>query len=331
MDLDLRSTMQKFMDNKQAGKSYLIGPSGVGGCNRQQAYRYFGTPPSDFRPKDKADLGTLLHLGWGAMLAAMFDPTERRGDVEVVVPGLPRPGEADDVDFVNLIVTDLKTANDRAWQAAINRDGPYENYWDQAEMYAFGLWSQYGGQWTLRIVLFNTEKGGEVEFTRPADPVRGERLAHVMAARHEALAEAVARGGSPEEFPQEGNGPNTGFPCDWCEFTSACWPTPDGDLSPQAATIVADPEKVAEKAAEYLLARDEESAIKRRKDAAFAFLRGIVGEFGDYRVSKTRDSEGEMVPDVESMLDILKEHGIPVPELFKPGRKGYPLVTRIKK
>jgi hypothetical protein len=302
----------------------------VGACNRQQAYRYFKVPASDYKSKDKADLGTLLHLGWSAMLAAMFDPTERRGDVEVHIPGLPRPGEADDVDFVNLIVTDLKSANDWAWQAAINRGGPYDNYWDQAEVYAFGLWSQYGGEWTLRIVLFNTEKGGEVEFTRPADPVRGERLAHIMSARHEALAAAVAGDGAPEDFPQDGNGPNTGFPCDWCEYVSVCWGDWEGDLSPQAATIVEDPEMVAAKAAEYLVARDEESAAKRRKDGAFSFLRGITGTFGEFKITRTKDGEGEMVLDEGAARDALIAAGIPVPELFKPGRKGYPLVARLK-
>jgi hypothetical protein len=330
MDFDFRSTMQKFMDRKQEGKSYLIGPSGVGACNRQQAYRYFGVPASDYKSKDKADLGTLLHLGWSAMLAAMFDPTERRGDVKVTIPGLPRAGEADDVDFINLIVTDLKSANDRAWQASINRGGPYENYWDQAEVYAYGLRVEYGGEWTLRIVMFNTEKGGEVEFTKPADPERGERLARIMAARHEALAAAVAADGAPEDFPQEGNGPNTGFPCDWCEFVTVCWGNWEGDLSPQAASIVEDPEMVAAKAEEYLAARDEESAAKKRKDGAFSFLRGITGEFGQFKIGRTRDGEGEMVLNEDEARDALIAAGIPVPELFKPGRKGYPTVSRLK-
>lgn len=331
MDLDFRSTMQKYMDRNQEGKSYLIGPSGVGGCNRQQAYRYFGVEPSDYRPKDKADLGTLLHLGWSAMLAAMFDPSERAGDVHIDVPGLPRGGSADDVDWKNLIVTDLKSAADRAWQSAVNRGGPYENYWDQVEVYAYGLHAAHGGDWTLRITLFNTEKGGEVEFMRPADPERGARLAAIMEARHNALALAVSLKGDPEEFPQEGNGPNTGFPCDWCEFTSRCWGDWQGDLSPQAATIVDDPDKVIAQAAIYLAAREAESAAKKRKDGAFAFLRGIIGEFGEFRVGKTRDGEGEMVPDVEAMIAYMTANQQPVPELFKPGRKGYPTVTRIKK
>jgi hypothetical protein len=330
-DFDFRSTMKKYMDSIQEGRSHLIGPSGVGDCYRKQAYTYFDTPVSDYRPKDKADLGSLLHLGWSAMLAAMFDPTERRGDVHIDVPGLPRGGSSDDVDFVNLIVTDLKSANDRAWQAAINRDGPYENYWDQAEVYAFGLYSQYGGQWTLRIVLFNTEKGGEVEFTRPADPVRGERLANIMAARHEALTFAVEQGGRPEDFPQEGSGPGRGFPCDWCEFVTTCWGEWEGDLSPQAQTIVEDPALVEAYAEQYLAAAAVESKAKQQKYDAAAFLSGIRGTFGGFTVSRTRDGEGSDEPDVDAMVALLGSLGQPVPTSFKPGRRGYVKVGRVKK
>jgi hypothetical protein len=330
MDFDFRSTMQKYMDRNQEGKSYLIGPSGVGACYRQQAYRYFGTPESDFRPKDKADLGTLLHLGWSAMLKAMFDPEERRGDVRIEVPGLPRAGESDDVDFVNRIVTDLKSANDRAWQAAINRGGPYENYWDQDEVYAYGLWLKYGGDWTLRIVLFNTEKGGEVEFTRAADPERGKRLAEIMAARHSALATAVIMGGKPEDFPREGNGPTRGFPCDWCEYVTECWPDWEGDLSPQAQTIVDDEGTVEAYAEQYLTASAAESAAKKAKYDAAAFLSGIRGTFGGFTVTRTRDGEGSDEPDVDAMVTLLGDAGIPVPTSFKPGRRGYVKVGRVK-
>jgi hypothetical protein len=225
----------------------------------------------------------------------------------------------------------LKSANDRAWQAAINRDGPYENYWDQAEVYAFGLYSQYGGQWTLRIVLFNTEKGGEVEFTRPADPVRGERLANIMAARHEALTFAVEQGGRPEDFPQEGSGPGRGFPCDWCEFVTTCWGEWEGDLSPQAQTIVEDPALVEAYAEQYLAASAVESQAKKQKYDSLAFLKGIRGTFGGYTISQVNDGPGEDVPDVDAMVTLLGDAGTPVPTVFKPGRRGYPRVSRVKK
>lgn len=330
--MDLRDTMTKFMDEKQEGKSGLVGPSSAGKCYRSLAYRYHRTPASDFRPKDKADLGTLLHLGWSALISASYDPAVREPDVVLSWPELPREGEADDVDWVERIVTDLKSANGRAWQAMVDRGGPYLNYWDQAEMYGLACARLTdSSDWTLRIVLINTETGERVEFTQEADPERGLALVLDLAERHEALKFSVDLGGSPEDFPQEGKGPGRGFPCDWCEWVSKCWPDPTGGvLSPQAATIVDDPDAIATAAADYKRFAAMEAEAKKGKYDAQAFLRGIVGTFGEWAVSQTKDGDGEMVLDEDAARDALIAAGIPVPELFKPGRKGYPLVRKAK-
>lgn len=331
-DMDFRDTMTRFMDDKQDSKDGRVGPSSAGKCYRSLAYKYHGTPASDFRSKDKADLGTLLHLGWSAMIRLAYDPVEREPDVELSWPELPRSGEADDVDWANRIVTDLKTANGRAWQAMVDRGGPYLNYWDQAEMYGLACSRMTeDSAWTLRIVLVNTETGERVEFFQPADPERGLELVHALAERHAALMMSVDMGGSPEDFPQEGKGPGRGFPCDWCEWVSRCWPDPTGGiLSPQAATIVDDPEKIAQAAADYKRGAALESEGKKLKYDAQAFLRGIKGTFGEWSVTQTKDGEGEMVLDEDAARDALIAAGLPVPELFKPGRKGYPLVRRAK-
>jgi hypothetical protein len=330
--MDLRDTMTKFMDAKQEGKSGLVGPSSAGKCYRSLAYRYHGTPASDFRSKDKADLGTLLHLGWSTLIASAYPAHERESDVLLEWPELPRAGEADDVDWVNRIVTDLKSANGRAWQAMVDRGGPYLNYWDQAEMYGLACARLTdSSDWTLRIVLLNTETGERVEFTQPADPERGKALVDALAERHAALMMSVDLGGSPEDFPQEGKGPGRGFPCDWCEWVSRCWPDPTGGLlSPQAATIADDPDAVAQAAADYKRFAALESEAKKGKYDAQAFLRGIVGTFGEWSVSQTKDGEGEEVLDEDAAIAALTAAGIPVPTLFKPGRKGYPLVRRAK-
>ena len=57
--------------------------------------------------------------------------------------------------------------------------------------------------------------------------------------------------------------------------------------------------------APHLAARDEESAAKRRKDGAFSFLRGITGEFGQFKIGRTRDGEGEMVLNEDAARDAL--------------------------
>lgn len=331
-DMDFRDTMSRFMDDKQAGKSGLVGPSSAGKCYRSLAYRYHGTPVSDFRSKDKADLGTLLHLGWSALIASAYDPVEREADVRLSWPELPRAGEADDVDWANMVVTDLKSANGRAWQAMVDRGGPYLNYWDQAEMYALAcsrLTETLG--WTLRIVLINTETGERVEFTQPADPERGKALVDALAERHAALTMSVDLGGSPEDFPQEGKGPGRGFPCDWCEWVSRCWPDPTGGLlSPQAATIADDPEAIAQAAAEYKRGAAMEAEGKKLKYDSGAFLKGIVGTFGEWSVKQSKDGEDQTVLDEDAAIAALTAAGLPVPTLVKPGRRGYPIISRAK-
>jgi hypothetical protein len=331
-EFDFRDTMSRFMDDKQAGKSALVGPSSAGKCYRSIAYRYFGTPASDYRSKDKADLGTLLHLGWSALIRSMYDPSVREGDVVLRWEELPREGEADDVDWSERIVSDLKSANGRAWQAMVDRGEPYENYWDQAEMYGLALHRLDGLDWTLRIILLNTETGERVEFTRPADPERGKALVDALAARHEAIADAMLRDSAPEEFPQEGKGPGRGFPCDWCEWVTRCWgPEPDDGKSVQSATIADDPAKIAQAAEDYKRYAAMESEGKKGKYDAAAFLRGITGTFGGWTVGQTRDGVGEEVLDEDAAIAALTAAGIPVPTLFKPGRKGYVTVKRVAK
>lgn len=333
----MRDTMTRYMDQNQAGKSHLLGPSSVGKCFKQSAYQYLGIVPDRVDNKDKADLGTLLHLGWSALIAAMYDPKTREPDVRVTIPHLPRGGEADDVDWSQYIVTDLKSANARAWQAFIDRDGPYENYWDQVEIYAFGLWTEHPDPWTLRLVVINTETGGRVEFTRPADPKRGEAMAKALGERHAELAGAVRlveAGADPlevvETFPREGNGPGRGFPCDWCPFIEQCWPEARDGLSPQAVTVVDDPQEVEDKAGEYMDASQRESAAKKDKYNAQAYLKGIEGTFGRYKITTTGGRTGPDEPDTEAMVELLALLGHAIPMRGGVVRSSYPRVTRVK-
>jgi hypothetical protein len=103
-----------------------------------------------------------------------------------------------------------------------------------------------------------------------------------------------------------------------------------GDLSPQAQTVIEDPAKVEAYAEQYLTAAAAESAAKKLKYDAAAFLSGIRGTFGRFTVSRTKDGEGEDVPDVDAMVTLLGSLGEPVPTMFKPGRKGYVKVGRVK-
>lgn len=282
---------RKYMDERQAshGARFALGPSAASKCYRQAAYEYLDVPMSEppeskARKTDAADLGTLLHLGWSAMIRSRYSPEERAPDVPLHAEGMPRGGEADDVDFVNRVVGDVKSTKDNVWQMWM-RQGPYESHWEQLEVYALALRQQYGGDWTKRVIAINRETGQIENFERPADPEVGQAIVDRIAARHASLTEAqthVLLGDAQpldlvDQFPREGKGPGRGMPCDWCPFLSACWPDPTGpDGTPQSATM--DPDDVAaiaSMASDYLtLSATAKKAYDARDDIK-PFLAGL--------------------------------------------------------
>lgn len=333
---------EEYMNWNQEGRSHFIGPSGVDDCYKKHAYFYMGAEPSEPSDTDAADLGTLFHLGWTTMIKSMFDPAERDADVRVDIEGMPRSGSADDVDYVNRIVTDLKTAKDRVWQSWMNSGSPYDSYWSQLELYALGLRQMHGGDWTMRILAFNRETGQRMEYTRPADPEVGQALVIKAAGRHNELMAAAAVTASVGDplllvgsFPREGRGPGRGMPCDWCPFMSLCWPEPTKDGgTPQSETIREDNEEIGAYAAEYLEAAAEASKAERRKYDAQAFLKGITGSFPDPNTGgtiniTTAGGSRSQVVDCDAAAARLEELGEEVPKKWT-SRASYPKVTRAK-
>lgn len=331
-----------YMHANQEGRSYFIGPSGVNGCFKQNAYKYLEIEPPVTRSTSAADLGTLLHLGWSALISAQYDPAVRRADVPITIEGLPRGGTADDVDFENRVVTDLKSAKDVIWQGFLNKGTPYQDYWDQVEVYALGLQQTYGGDWTMRIIVLNRETGEHAEYVRDADPEVGQALVAKAAHRHAALMDARALLGvaSPDElvegFPREGKGPGRGAPCSWCEFVSLCWPStgPDDPRSPQSITVEGDDLALGALAQEYLEAQAEERKGADRKKDSQVFLKGMDGDYpapdgNQYRIT-TVGGRSKQVPDCDAMQVRLEELGEPVPLRWSQSAS-YPRITRLKK
>jgi hypothetical protein len=330
---------QDYMDGQQEGRSHFIGPSGVNSCYRQNAYRYLEVEPSNQRSKAAADLGTLMHLGWSAMISSQFDPAERRPDVPIRIQGMPREGSADDVDFVNKIVTDLKSAKDRVWQGWVNYAGPYESYWEQCELYALGLRQMYGGEWTLRIVGINRETGEVAEWERVQDVEVAQALVDKAAARHTALTASTAMtaaGALPlevvDQYPREGKGPGMGMPCDWCEFMDLCWPDPStDDGTPQSETIREDAEAIGRYAQEYLEAAAASRKADTQKREAQQFLKGLAGDFplpdgGTVSITQVGGKPKQVV-DCDAAAERLKELGEEVPMVWSR-RASYPRVSK---
>jgi hypothetical protein len=307
---DPRSDLTRYDQDKPRTLQQSVGPSSTGGCRRQHAYRWHQTPPDPgaTRSEAAARYGTLLHMGWSVMIRRLGEPG-REPDVRIEIPGLPAPGYADDVDWAAAVVTDLKTTSGRAYASWCTYGVP-ERFWDQVEVYAYGLRRRARLPWTLRIVLFNRETGDEQPFERPADPAYGEHLAAQLVAEQARLEASD----SPYEFPRDGAGPGRGMPCDWCSWLRQCWgPGRDG-MSAQASTVVDDPAEVAARARDYLAAGAEARKFKRAQDDARAFLEGLpAGQYEDVVLGWSGGNPRPPGPDPDAMAETLEWLGIPTP------------------
>jgi hypothetical protein len=315
-----------------------IGPSGVHSCLRQQAYAQLQFPATEPVNTGAADAGSLIHLGIESILEAQ---PEIETEVRIQPVGLKRAGSADVVAWDEHVLVDIKTFGSRAYDRRVEAGGPYPHQWDQTEIYGVGLYDMAddGEPWLLQILAVNRDTGEHTVWEKPQDLDRGRELVHKIVMRQDQIDRAIVDVNEGDETPdsamemfdREGDGPGRGFPCDWCPFLSACWPSPvDEGLSPQSQTVVDDPEQVAEKAAEYRQAAAEAKHWTDRKYAAQAFLKGITGTFGGFKIAQVGGGAPTEAPDVDAMVERFIELGEPVPMLSKPGRKPYPKVTAPK-
>lgn len=320
-----------------------IGPSGVDNCYRQQAYSQLGVPQSNPMSTRKADAGTLYHYGIGALLA---DVPGIDTEVSLTIPGLSRPGVADIIDWAHGLLIDIKTYGDRAYEARVNAGGPYDHQWDQLQLYGLGVHAtdDLEQEWDLAILAINRDNGDHTVWTQPFDLGRAQMLAAKIEGRQAAIdaakqrvldtANIVLGSDAPvveaEQFPQEGNGPGRGMPCDYCPWLDRCWPAPfDLSLTPQSASVSEDAVKVAHHAETYLSASAKVKEWEAVKFTAMEFLRGLVGKYDTFKITQVGKGEPVEVPDVDTMLAEYAARGEGVPMVLKPGKRPYPKVTRL--
>jgi len=324
---DYRTDMQVWDAAHARTRQKNLGPSDVGRCLRQSGYNWHDVPPTDERSRGRALLGSLMHLGWAAIITAAGDPN-RQPEVAITIPNLGT-GHADDVDFRGRIVNDLKSASARSYERYVTAGLP-DSYWDQPDLYAYGLWLEEATSislahperpmpeimaeiepWSLRVTLVNRESGEETPFEQAADLERGAYLAQRMVERQQMLEQST----SPEELPREGAGPGRGFPCDYCDWMTACWGAERSDgLSPQSALIADDKAAILARLSEYRQAADELGKLEKIKADARAALTGLpAGEYGDYVLKWRGGNPKAPEPDVDAALEILDDLEVPVP------------------
>lgn len=330
MSADYAAYMTRLQEARVPG----IGPSGVDGCFRQHGYAFLGVPRTDSRGTGKADLGTLMHLGWDRLIAAQYSPEERSTNVPVAFGPPLRSGTADDVDWVHGVTRDLKTTSAFSFQVWVDDDGPGQSYWDQVQVYGWGLMRDGTQINQVGIVGICRESGDVAEWLRPYDPDLAEGLVEKMRRRQEALdvaARAVRAGADAanvvEQFPQEGRGYDV-LPCSFCAWRTQCL-GPD-DSQPMAVETH-DPEVVERAttaAADYLEARREKALWTDRMETAKATLAGLRGTFGGVSVG-WGEPQSRQVPDPDAMVAALEAEGIEVPLRWST-RKGAIQVRRVR-
>lgn len=249
-----------------------IGPSDSDRCRRQVGYRVRGTTPD--RPEDPqlvrmAWVGTALH----AHVAKARQLSHPTWLVEGVVqpPGLDRHGTVDAFldDMAN--VDDIKTKTGRGYEAILTRGRAYDADRKQVLVYALAL---VEAGYTVRTcsVTYLDREGRHDPFVDTWTYDQAEALA-ALAELH-ALADAIDAGA---ELPRDGRGPDTGRPCDTCQWIKTCWQLdalPEGYTAQSAGLL---PEEVAEAAEQLRLLRAEQAELK----AATDYLRlQLVGHAG---------------------------------------------------
>lgn len=250
-----------------------IGPSDVGNCRRQVAYRVRGVTPDrkeDAGLRRHAWIGTALHAHV-AQARSLSHPTWQV-EAKQQAPGMERPGTVDAYmdDLRN--VDDIKSKSGRGMDAILSRGRAYDSDREQVSIYALAVEHASGVAPLTCSVTYVDRQGYLDPFVDCWTYDRAEAL-RALAKLH-ALQDAIDAG---EELPRDGRGPDTGRPCDTCRWIKTCWQldkVPEG-YTAQSAYLA--PEEVADAADQLRRLRAEKAEL----DAAIEYLRlQVVGHDG---------------------------------------------------
>jgi len=336
-----------------------VGASEIGVCRRRAGYAHHGTKPSDPENigSMKAVAGTWYHAGaldtarrqWGALIETAVEDDVLRGHVDSIelpadwreAAGLPPTLDPPDV----VEVEDVKTRDDARSIDYVRIRGPKRSELYQVHLYADLLRRGKVGTLTGRkkIVEKSLLQAMDVKGVEGI-PVERIRLRYMARTGHEEAeypyeqdfdpqiaaeawewVEQVAASTSPDDLPRDQDGPGLSYVCDNCPFVTACWGEPVEGVKPQHQLIVEDADLVAA-LEEYDEGRALESTGKTMKTAARAKLDqtpGAIYVSGDKAFklgwSGGRPKPDTEEPDVEAMLALFEEAGIPVPMKTVPG------------
>lgn len=287
------------------------GISSVFACQRQVAYQYAGTKPSDpprsgSRLNRQATLGTWIHEHFLPLLADALGAAV----VEVEVFADFVRGHLDLAGTTYVI--DLKTCS-TAKLSRVRNQGPSKRNRGQTMLYARARRDAGYRVDRVGLVFLDRENGEDYCWVEDYDP---NLVEEALIWFHE------AKTGNPEYMPRGGKGPGLDFMCDDCPFRTLCWP--DGQAT--LRTEVVNQDAAIESAlAMYRNEADAESQAEGSKKFAGAILAGLPkGQYGDWKL--TWGFSGRRL-DQRAATQILEDLGIEVP---RTEGSHYPKVTRAK-
>lgn len=298
--------------------------SGLGGCTRRNAYAVAGVPATDVHPPEQARqalLGTGVHDWFLPALAKVMTvrlaaACEIEKRVSLAAAGITITGSADLI--CDDLVIDLKTVREHRLHG-VRRSGAFAEHRTQVGGYALAAY-QTGRPVKWIVYLYMDRTTGEVHPV--VEPFSNAAGLDVIDRVETIVRFAQA---DPDAAPREARGPGVSLACDRCPWLRRCW-GPDarpGETGPQ--TQLADtPDGLLEVLELALAASAAGSTAARDRDFAKLVLsRTSDGKYGQYNLTRGRDSDRD---DVDEMKRILTERGIPIPTKKQAGSMHVKLV-----
>lgn len=305
----LLAEIEQLHDEDHADKR--VGPSDYLKCEKQIELRVKGTPEDEpIEDNHAAIIGTMIHAAFAAHLDARYSK-RATAEFAVTVPGLDRTGTADAVWYRDGELVDLKTCSQRAFDRVVTHGAKPEHV-GQCNAYALGLNRSDIPIHTCVLAYISRESGDVHEVVFAYDEASGREAVDWLANVEQMIDAGF-------DMPRRGNGPDTGFPCDWCPFWRTCWDVDNTPDDRSHASKFTQDDEIEQLIDVYVDTGEVERDAKAARAAARQRLVGIHYDLNGRRLSWSRPKQ-EMVDeiDVEALTVAAVEAGLDVPMVSVP-------------
>lgn len=283
-----------------------VGPSDYGRCEKAIELRIKGAPVEEpIEDNHAAIIGTMIHEAIASHVSAVHS-VDARAELSIAVPGLERLGTADLVWMLDGELVDVKTVSSRAFDRIVTH-GAKDEHMGQADAYALGLNRDGYDIETCTLAYVNRENGDVHEVSWGYDETRAREVVSWLVNVEQMIDDGY-------DMPRRGNGPETGFPCDWCPFWRTCWDVDNTPSDRSHASKFTRSDELDALIDTYIDMGETEREAKAARAAARARLVGISYEANGRKLSWSRSrEEDEDVVDVEALTALAVAEGLEVP------------------